>query len=97
MPRPSSNTIVSKKTLKKISKAKKSRSKSRRNRKHISKLLDSNLPQQYYYSQSTSYTKKVEDGKVEEHGLEVIDNSKSNKLVIRKLDNGKIVESMVPK
>ena len=97
MPQPSSNNMISKKTLKKISKGKKSRSKTKRNRRHLSKSLQFNSPQEYYYSKSTSYTKKVENGKVEEHGLEIIDNSKSNKLVIRKLDNGKMVESMLPK
>lgn len=87
---------ASKQTLKKIAKSKKSRSKSHRNRKHLSKSLK-NTPQQYYFAKSSSYVKKEHNGKVEEHGMEVIDTSASNKLLVRKLNNGKVVESMIPK
>ena len=94
------NTIssrVSNHTLKKIRKSKKSRSKTRCNKAHISKSLKSTTPQQYYYSQSSSYVKKFSNGIVEEHGVEVVDSSNSDKILVRKLNNGKVVESAIAK
>ena len=98
----SSNLRVSGKTLKKIKKSKKSRSKTKRNKKHLNKTLGL-LPKnqlktrQYYYSQASSYVSKMQDGKVEEHGLEVVDSSDRDNMLVRKMNNGKVVESMIPK
>lgn len=96
---------LSSKTMKKLRKTKKSKSKTKRNKKHISQSLktaplsnkQSKSKSQYYYSQSSSYSSIFKDGKKTEHGLEVIDSSNSNKMLVRKLNNGKIVESMVSK
>ena len=87
---------VSKSTLKKINKSRKSRSKSRRNKKHISKSLKA-TPQNYYYSQTTSYSKSIQNGKMSEQGMEVIDSSNNNMITVRKLKDGVMSESHIPK
>lgn len=87
---------ISNSTLKKINKSRKSRGKSRRNKKHISKSLKT-VPRDYYYSQTTSYTKSIQNGKVSEQGMEVIDSSNNKTLTVRKLKNGVMSESHIPK
>ena len=87
---------ISKKTLTKIKKSKKSRSKTKRNKKHMTHTL-STTPQTYYYTHSSSYSKKTQNGKSEEHGLEVIDTSNAKNLLVRKLNNGKLIETHIPK
>ena len=87
---------VSKSTLKKINNSRKSRNKTRRNKKHTSQSLKAS-PQDYYYSQTTSYSKAIQNGKVSEQGMEVIDSSNSKMLTVRKLKNGVMSESQIPK
>lgn len=89
-------TRLSSATLKKIHKSRKSKSKTHRNKTHISKSLKAS-PRDYYYSQTTSYTKSIENGKMSEQGMEVIDSSNSKTLTIRKLKNGVMSESQIPK
>jgi len=87
---------VSTKTLKKIKNTRKSKSKTRRNKKALSKSIKQS-PKEYYYSHTSSYSKKIVNGDVSEKGVEVLNSSDSNNILVRKMKNGKIIEMKIPK
>ena len=87
---------VSKRTLRKMKKAKKSRSKSKRNKNAVKRTMKQ-TPRNYYYTHTSSYSKKIVNGKVSEKAMEVLNSSNSNSILVRKMENGKVKEAEIPK
>ena len=91
---------VSPRTLKKIRKSKKSRSKSLRHKKHTTNSLKLS-PQQYYLAKSSysSSSKITQNGvtKSHIHGLSLEDSSNSKDILVREMHNGKVIETHIPK